>query len=320
MKCKRLLCAGLISMLVSFCVFGQAKKPKLMIVPAMTWCSENGYVDTFQGMSGTKKVPNYQRAFEENAEIAMIIGAMQDFMTREGYQVVDLKSQLGRLNSRSARDQVTTAGGGIASSPIDELNKIAKCDITVELHYSVKRDMGLKYLEFNCSAIDTYVSTPVSTGNIGKGTPAPSTDIVNQLEEAVLSFKDKFISDMDLYYNRLFENGRQVVIRCTKAEFCPIDFEEEYDGEELATLIENWIADNAMKGNYDLSDRTENELFFDYVNIPMTYIDPRNGNERGTDANWMAGNLRKYIESVTGQKCKTDLIGLGEINLIMGGK
>lgn len=135
----------------------------------------------------------------------------------------------------------------------------------------------------------------------------------------MLSFKDKFISDMDRYYDRLFQNGRQIVVRCTLAENSETNYEEEYDDEELGQLIENWISDHAMKSNYSLSDKTENEVFFDDVRIPMTYVD-KNGNTKGTDANWFASQLKKYIESVTGEKCKVDVIGLGEINIILGGK
>lgn len=298
----------------------QAKKPKLMIIPSRTWFTQNDYMTTYTDMSGNEqKTPDFQTAFDNNADISMIIGAMQDFMTNEGYKVEDLKGSLAKIQNRSARDNMTTAGGGLQQSPIDMLNKTAKADINVELFYTIKKDGPYKYIEFNVSAVDAYSSTPVSTGNIGRGTSASSTDLVNQLEEAVLSFKDKFISDMDRYYERLFENGRQIVVRCTLAENASANYEDEFDDEELGQLIENWISDNTLKSNYSLSDKTENEVFFDDVRIPMTYVD-KNGNTKGTDANWFGGMLRKYIESVTGEKCKLDVIGLGEINVILGGK
>ncbi len=315
---KLLLILALFSL--SLGAYSQTKKPKLMIIPSRTWFNQQGFMKDYTDMSGnTQKTPDFQRAFDENPDVSMIIGAMQDFMTREGYKVEDLKGALTKLNNRSARDNMTTAGGGLSQSPIDMLNKTAKADINVELYYTIKKDGPYKYIEFNVSAVDAYSNTPVSTGNIGRGTSASSTDLVNQLEEAVLSFKDKFISDMDLYYARLFENGRQIVVRCTLAEAADINYEEEYEGEELSQLIEDWISNNCMKGNYSLSDKTENEVFFDDVRIPMSYTD-NNGNTKGTDANWFARNLRKYIETVTGLKCKNDVIGLGEVNIILGGK
>ncbi len=302
--------------------WAQAKKPKLMIVPATTWCNQNGFVSSYYNEieGSTQKIPDYQKAFDENEYISMVIGAMQDFMTNNGYEVIDLKSQLAKLKNRAARDNVTTAGGGLRQSPIDELNKTAKADINVEVHYSIKKDGPYKYIEFNVSAVDPYCSKPVSTGNMGRGSSQSSTEVVNQLDEAVLSFKDKFCSDMDRYYNNLWNNGRQIVLRCTLAENAGIDYETEYDGEELSTLIEDWVSEHAMKGNYTLEDKTENEVLFDDVRIPMLYTDSKTGKTRGNTADSFARDLRKYLESTTGVRCKTDVIGLGEVNIILGGK
>lgn len=316
---KKILVLAVVLMSFSLAAYSQAKKPKLIIIPSRTWCNQNGFMTDYTNMSGgVTKVPDFQRAFDENADVSMMIGAMQDFMSREGYKVEDLKGSLAKLQARAARDNMTTAGGGIQSSPIDELNKTAKPDIAVELYYTIKKDGPYKYIEFNVSAVDAYTSTPVSVGNIGRGTSGPSTDMVNQLEEAVLSFKDKFMSDMDLYYSRLFENGRQIAVRCTLAENCDINYEEEFDGTELGDIIEEYVSETAMKGNFSLQDKTENELFFDDVRIPMTVEE--NGKTKGTDANWYAKGLRKKIEEVTGEKCKVDVVGLGEINIILGGK
>lgn len=311
-----------VALTIIFCAWGQAKKPKLMIVPSTTWCNQNGFTTTYENAidGTTTKIPDYQRAFDENEYISMIIGAMQNFMTKEGYEVVDLKSTLAKLRNKSARDNASSAGGGLRQSPIDELNKIAKADINVELHYSLKKDGPYKFMEFNVSAIDTYCNKPVSTGNMGRGKSAAGTEVVKQLEEVVSSFKDKFCLDIDSYYDGLFNNGRPIVIRCTLAENADIDYETEYNGEELSTLIEDWVADNAMKGNYSLQDKTENEVLFDDVRMPMTYTDPKTGNTRGNTADSFARNLRKYIENTTGLKCKTDIIRLGEVNIILGGK
>lgn len=298
----------------------QAKKPKIVVMPSRTWFNQNNFMTTYTNASGvTEKTPDFQRAFDENPEVSMVIGAMEDFMLTENYNVQQLKGALAKLKAKSARDNMTTAGGGLQSSTIDELNKAVKPDINVELFYTIKRDGPYKYIEFDVSAVDAYSSAPISTGNIGRGTSASSTNLVNQLEEAVLSFKDKFIADMDRYYARLFENGRQIVVRCTLAENSGTNYEEEYDGTELGELIEEYVSDHSVKSNYSLSDKTENEVFFDDVRIPMTYVN-KDGETKGTDANWYAKDLRKYIESVTGEKCKIDLIGLGEINIILGGK
>lgn len=308
----------LLSVLSVISVMAGPRKPKLMCVPSRNWCLQNGYMENYTDQSGrTINIPNYQKAFDENPDVSMVIAAIEDFFLQEGYQVSNLAQTLKKIQNRSTRDNMTTAGGGLSSSPIDELNKTAKQDITVEVFFTVKKQGPYNYIEFNVGAFDSYTSSPVSQGNIGRGTAAPSYDIVNQLEEAVLSFKDKFIGDMDRYFDRLFANGRQIVIRCTKAENSTVDFETEFGGEELSTLIENWVSDNAFKGNYSIQDKTENEVLFDYVNIPM--VTPGDV-PKAVSADSFSRDLRKYIESLTGLKCKTDVIGLGEVNIILGGK
>ena len=120
--------------LFSNVAMAQAKKPKLMIIPSRTWFTQNNYMTNYTDMSGNiQKTPDFQTAFDENADISMIIGAMQDFMNQEGYKVEDLKGTLAKLQKQSARDNLTTAGGGLQQSPIDMLNKNAKADIIVEL-------------------------------------------------------------------------------------------------------------------------------------------------------------------------------------------
>lgn len=305
---------------VSIISYGQAKKPKLMIIPSRTWCTQNNFMKTYTNFEGQQITePDYQKAFDENPDISMVISAMQDFMIKENYKVADLKTILAKIKSRSARDNMTTAGGGLQQSALDLLNKTAKADINVELYYTIKKDGPYKYVEFNVGATDAYSDEPISQGNIGRGTSANSTELVNQLEEAVLSFKDKFIADMDSYYQRLFESGRHIVVRLTLANNCDINYEKEYQNKELSELIEDWVATHAMKGNYNIDNKTESEVFFDEVRIPMIYT-TNTGQTRGSTADWFGTELKKYIEGITGVKCKIDVVGLGEINIILGGK
>ena len=74
-----------------------------------------------------------------------------------------------------------------------------------------------------------------------------------------------------------------------------------------------------MKGNYNIDNKTESEVFFDEVRIPMIYT-TNTGQTRGSTADWFGTELKKYIEGITGVKCKIDVVGLGEINIILGGK
>lgn len=302
-------------------IFAQAKKPVLMIVPSDSWMAKNNFMKPIQDMSGeTKYVADYSMAFLQNDDLSKVIGAMENFMNQEGYEIQSLNSALKDLEQQDAISNVDDAGGGVDMSPLDMILNTVTCDIKVELFYEIKREGPYKFVEFNVSAVDAYNNKPVSPGNIGRGTAAPNAQIVNQLEEAVLSFKDKFINDMDLYYNRLFENGRQIMVRCMKTSNSSVTFDDEVgdDEEILSDLLEDFITENAFKSNASTQGSvTANNITF-RVQIPMTYTDSK-GREKGTSAKWFGRKVQKFLEETTGVQCSMLTQGLGAVRISLGG-
>ncbi|MCB0383400.1 MAG: hypothetical protein KDD05_08920, partial [Psychroserpens sp.] len=57
----------IICSLICLSSFGQAKKPTLMVVPSDVWCNQNGYMIEFDNQGSTIRIPDYKRAFQENA-------------------------------------------------------------------------------------------------------------------------------------------------------------------------------------------------------------------------------------------------------------
>lgn len=317
---KRIFVATMCLLAVACGAFAQVKKSKLIIVPSTRWCVANDYVTTYTDMSGeVQKAPNYDKAFLQDADVSKMIGAMQNFMINEGYQVEDLKLALENIKKDNARDNAREGAAVVNKSQLDILNETAQPDIVVELDFEFKRQGPYKFIEFQADAKDAYLGTPVSAGNIGRGTATSATDVVNQLEEAVLSFKDKFINDMETYYGRMLKNGRQIKLVCKVGQNTDLDFESEFGDEELNTLIENWVTDNAVNGNASSPRATKTTITFDDVRIPLTYTDGK-GREKGADAKWFARNLAKYIKDTTGASVAVDSEGLGKVNVILGGK
>ena len=48
----------IVCLLMASLAFGQAKKPKLMVVPSQIWCNDKGYVMTFDNQ-GSRVEPVY---------------------------------------------------------------------------------------------------------------------------------------------------------------------------------------------------------------------------------------------------------------------
>ncbi len=53
-----------VSLLACVALYGQVKKPTLMVVPADNWCVNNQYMDEFDDQGNTLFVPNYKKALQ----------------------------------------------------------------------------------------------------------------------------------------------------------------------------------------------------------------------------------------------------------------
>jgi len=115
-------------MLMQLSVFAQAKKPTIMIVPALIWMNERGYVQKYENQGKVETLPDYSRAFLENSEIKIVINKMQEMMNKRQFPTKDLEASLNTIKSESAEDAMLTSksGGEVAESPIDKLKKNSK--------------------------------------------------------------------------------------------------------------------------------------------------------------------------------------------------
>ena len=93
---------------------------------------------------------------------------------------------------------------------------------------------------------------------------------------------------------------------------------EEFGDDELGILIEDWVSDNTMKGRFSTSDATETMMLFEQVRIPLYY--ERNGQQRALDCRRWTKGLKKYLSSEFEIDSKLMMKGLGQAQLIIGGK
>ena len=134
-----LACAALVAS-------AQIKKPELMVIPSDVWCINNGYYTEVENMGITAKVPNYKQALQENMGLKLAIAKLNDLMAERQFPLQSLEQTIKNLEQRRMEDNLTTskAGNELAESPLDEVARIAKCDIIMELSWEVK-DFGPKH-------------------------------------------------------------------------------------------------------------------------------------------------------------------------------
>ncbi|EPR70696.1 hypothetical protein ADIWIN_3343 [Winogradskyella psychrotolerans RS-3] len=300
--------------------FSQAKKPTLMVVPADTWCYENGYSQTIDNQGVVKDIPLYQMALQRNSDLALVITQINGLLSERGFSAKDLSAELKKVEAKSAEQELRSSkntGSEVSETPIDALKKAAKADIILEMSWAIT-DNGLeKQVTFILRGLDAYTGKQIAETS-GTGAPDFSSPLPILLEEAVSSRIDKFLASLQTTFEGWFEKGREVNLGIRVWDDWEYDLESDNFGDdELSFLIENWLDANSVNGSYTTMDAEATMMNFEQVRIPMTY--ERNGKIRGLDArNWAKG-LSDYLKDL-GIVNKLTIRGLGEATLYLGSK
>lgn len=316
-KMKKVIFSVLTLLLTMNIAFAQGKKPTLMILPSDNWCSQRYFMTNFDNQGTTVKIPDYKAAFQDDAELSTVISIVGGLLAECGYPVKDSEQELKNLDVKQGEDNAMmskTSGASLAESPLDVLKRKSKSDMIIQIGWSVNKEAAGKSVTFQLDAIDSYTSKRIASAT---GTGESADDIVPRLlETAVKTHIPEFTQKLDNYFYELGIKGREIVLTVKKWDSWENDLETEYDGEELTDCIVEWLNQNTVEGNYNLSDATENYMLLEQVRIPIK-------DERGMalDARGFANQLRKYLQkepfNITS---KVITRGLGEAMIVLGEK
>lgn len=315
------IAVGILSVLfTATTLFAQAKKPTIMIVPSDNWCNTNGFMLEFDNEGNIAKVPDYKKALQENSDLLLVISKINELMADRGFPLKNLESSLKSLESESAEDAMLTSkeGGELNESPIDKLKKVAKADIWLQMTWSVNTVGPKKSITFNLQGLDAYTDKQIA-GASGTGEPSFTAELPVLLEEAVLSHLDNFNIQLENHFDDMFANGREIVLRIMTWDTWDYDLEtDEFGDDELGILIEDWVADNTVNNRFATTNATQNMMLFEQVRIPLYY--ERNGQQRALDARRWANGLKNYLKDEFEIEAKLMMKGLGQAQLVIGGK
>ena len=316
MKNKSLLVLALFLSLFSFSLKAQ-KKPTIMILPSDNWCEMRYFMTTYDNQGSKVKTPNYQLAFQQDSEIGPVISKIGGLLTSLDYSIKDAEQEIRRINITTAEDNVTfskTSGASLVESPLDLLKRRIKSDILIQISWNLNKEADGRSITFNLEAFDTYTSKRIASST---GTTTVSSDPIPViLEQAVKERINEFDTQMTKWYVGQKADGREIVLTVRCWDNWENDLETEYNGEELTDCIQDWLKQNTVSGNYNLSDGTESFAQFEQVRIPLL-------DERGNalDARAFATQLRKYLNmppfNITSKVMQR---GLGEAIIILGEK
>lgn len=305
-------------------VFGQARKPILMVVPSDAWCQRNDCVTRFTDETGaTLRVSDYQKAVGLNDDLRLVISEMAAIMADRGFPLKDLEQSLKSLNQENTELfllQSKTSGSAIAESPSDKLKRTARADIILDLDFTIKQQGPRKYISFNLRANDAYSNKTIATAS-GDGKPSTAITTNVLLEEAVINYMDAFNAALMSHFNDMAHNGREIKINILRWQNAPFDLEEEYDYLSetlpLGEIIDFWMDDNCVSGRYSRTNGSESEIRYEQARIPL--FQSMAGKERPIDArrfiSGLSGMLKKEPFNITSKIYER---GLGEVWLILG--
>ena len=312
----------LICMMIGLCfcttLFGQAKKPTLMVVPSDVWCNEHGYMIEFENMGSVQKLPDYKKALQNNSDLPLVIAKIGQMMSERGFDLKLLENALKTLEAEAAEDAMLTSksGGEVDESPIDKLKKVAKADIWLRIYWKENVIGPRRSITFDISGIDAYTDKQIANGQ-GTGQPSMGAELPVLLGEAVIQHIDTFNEQLLAKFTDWFTNGREISIRMKRFNDCEYDFESTFgaDNKELGMIIEDWLAANCAGGKFNTSDATANMMLFEEVRIPMV-------NERGRalDARYFARGLQSMLRNTYQIEAKLMTKGLGQATIVIGGK
>ncbi|MDP4915587.1 MAG: DUF6175 family protein [Saprospiraceae bacterium] len=312
----KLHCLAIILMM-PFLSIGQAKKPTLMVVPSDLWCKEYGYLTEFNNQGSKVLIPDYKKALQEDANLILVISKINELMADRGFPLKNLESILKSLENQSAEDALlmNNEGAEINENPIDKLKKVAKADIIIQMTYTIQSIGPKNTVTFNLQGIDSYTNKQIA-GSSGTGAPSFTAEIPVLLAEAVVANIDLYNVQLQNHFDDMFENGREVILRVLTWNNWEHNLEsEDFGGDMLSNIIENWVHENTVKNRFSTLDATENMMVFEQVRIPLF-------NEKGqaTDTRRWAFNLKKYLMDKFQIESKLMMKGLGQAQLILGDK
>jgi len=312
----KLLCIAIILMM-PFLSIGQAKKPTLMVVPSDLWCKEYGYLTEFNNQGTKVLIPDYKKALQEDANLILVISKINELMADRGFPLKNLESILKSLENQSAEDALlmNSEGAEINENPIDKLKKVAKADIIIQMTYTIQSVGPKNTVTFNLQGIDSYTNKQIA-GSSGTGAPSFTAEIPVLLAEAVVANIDLYNVQLQNHFDDMFENGREVILRVLTWNNWEYNLEsEDFGGDILSNIIENWVHENTVKNRFSTLDATENMMLFEQVRIPLF-------NEKGqaTDTRRWAFNLKKYLMDKFKIDSKLMMRGLGQAQLVLGEK
>jgi hypothetical protein len=228
--------------------FGQAKKPRLVVVPSDALLVQMNLLGGTDDMGEVNYVQNYKQAFLDT-DLKACIAKISELFQDDGFPLTMLEAELRRVQGK---------------------NLTIPVDVRLELNYKINKQGPRDVLYYELTGLDAYSSKQIA-GSSGQSNPAIGETKVNLLQEAVKDKFRKFADDILNYFTSLAEVGRESRLTI------------ETNGIELPSQVEDivdlWLQRNCVNGSFSIDEVDEEALRASQAMMPLF-----NANGRGMDA------------------------------------
>lgn len=228
--------------------FGQAKKPRLVVVPSDALLVQMNLLGGTDDMGEVNYVQNYKQAFLDT-DLKACIAKISELFQDDGFPLTMLEAELRRVQGK---------------------NLTIPVDVRLELNYKINKQGPRDVLYYELTGLDAYSSKQIA-GSSGQSNPAIGETKVNLLQEAVKDKFRKFADDILNYFTSLAEVGRESRLTI------------EANGIELPSEVEDivdlWLQRNCVNGSFTIDEVDEEALRASQAMMPLY-----NANGRGMDA------------------------------------
>ncbi len=277
MECKKIYISILFLLFVGTI---QAQKIKIMVIPADTWMKHNDFWESTSDDIGGSGFPNYQKAFEDNTDLANVLELIASEFADEDYELEDLQSKLKSNDAGGADDLIGDVLG--EDEKTEDSNSY---DYYITMDWNVKdKGMGMRQIDFKLTAKDRIAGTVIVSSQ-GTTEESYETNTTLLLRESVKNTITKLKSGIKRKFNRVRNEGNKMTLAVASKLG---KMRELHNGQTLEDIVLEWMKNNSQGGKFVKAKATKKVLKLKPVYVSMQYL----------DASEFMKVLQKYLRSL----------------------
>lgn len=279
-------------------------------MPDKTWCNANNYVERSERNGKTRITEKYDEAFL-NSDLKNVVVQLNGLMKDNGLPVKDYGATSEIDDEEEMEEEAynddTQSGGTMDMTNYEALMNKLRPDIIIKIGWDVNK-VGFNYtMSYRLEAIDSYSGKSIAQVTAETPTMKTTVPVAAALKNAATEHMGAFIGRLQEHFDDLQTNGREITVACRIGNNgSGINFNSEYDGKELSTIISDWMNDNTVNHVYSTRNSSRNRISFEQVRIPF-----KDSAGRVMQAKEFVDQLKRYLRSNYNLKSENTTKGLG---------